>query len=279
MSLTVAILTKDEAVNITACLDSLDWVEDIVVLDSGSTDGTLDIVRDYPRLVRIYDNPFMDFGAQRNWVIDHVSPIGEWILFMDADERSTPAFSNAVITAVAGNDNEYSGYYLTCRNWFQGRWLKYSALRPTWQLRLFLNGKVRFRKEGHGQREVTDGRLGYINEPYDHYPFNKGVDFWLDRHMNYIAEETELLHRMRQEPLLIKKLFSNDPIEARRSAKRLVARAPYLRLMIFPYLYIMQKGFLDGMPGLRYCLLRAKVEWKLVQLFRVRSTGAKNQLP
>ena len=259
MSLTAAILTKDEAVNITACLDSLEWVDDIVVLDSGSSDGTLGIVRNYCRPIRVYEHLFENFGSQRNWVLDNVRPIGDWILFLDADERCTPDVANE-IERILVNPQDYVGFYLCCRNFFLGRWIKRCTFYPSWQLRLLKQGTVRYRKEGHGQREVTDGPLGYIAEPYDHYGFSKGVHDWIARHNNYSTMEVELIQRLRDEPLRPRELFCKDSVVRRRAIKRLAARTLFRPLARFIYTYIWRGGVWDGYPGLVFCLLRASHE-------------------
>jgi glycosyltransferase involved in cell wall biosynthesis len=147
----VIVLTHNEAANISACLATLVAFDEIVVLDSGSTDETLENVRGrFPR-VRVMQNPFEDFGQQRNWALEHTGVRNAWVLFFDADERCTPECEAAIgraVTEPGGRD----GFFLCYRNFFLGRWIKHCTLFPTWQLRLLRLGKVRYRKEGHGQR-------------------------------------------------------------------------------------------------------------------------------
>ena len=258
-TLTAIILTYNEADNIGDCLRSLDWVDDVIVIDSFSKDGTVDEARRVRPDVRVFTNPFEDFGQQRNWAIDNSHPRHDWILFLDADERSTDAYAAAVREAVT-NPGEHVGYYMCYRNMFLGRWIKRSTLYPSWQLRLFKRGRLRFRKEGHGQREVTDGPLTYIREPYDHYGFSKGIADWIARHNHYSTNEVELIHRLRQEPLRLGDLVSRDPVVRRRSMKRIAARLGFRPLARFTYLYVLRGGFLDGRAGLLFCLLRAAHE-------------------
>ena len=127
---------------------------------------------------------------------------------------------------------------------------------PSWQLRLLKKGRVRYRKEGHGQCEVLDGPAGYIETPYDHLDLSKGLSEWLARHNAYSTQEAELLLRLRAEPLHIGSLFG-EPIERRRCLKRLAARLGGSSVAWFVYLYIIRGGFLDGRPGYLYCLLKA----------------------
>ena len=115
---------------------------------------------------------------------------------------------------------------------------------------------MRYRKEGHGQREVTDGNVGYIAAPYDHYGFQKGIAHWIERHNNYSTEEIELIARLRDEPLALGDVFSGNPVARRRCLKRLAARIGFRPWLRFAYIYVVRGGFLDGRAGLHFSLLR-----------------------
>ena len=181
---TVIVLTCNEAANIAACLESVSTFGEIVVVDSGSTDGTLEILRErFPR-VRVLEHPFEDFGQQRNWALDHAGATQDWILFLDADERCTPACAESIRAAVEAPSG-HVGFFLRYRNMFLGRWIKRCTMFPTWQLRLLRRGHVRYRKEGHGQRELMSGTAGYVKEFYEHFGFSKGVKDWIARHNDY----------------------------------------------------------------------------------------------
>ena len=252
---TAIVLTRDEEINIEPCLQSLVWADEVVVADSFSTDRTLELAQRARPDVRIIQRAFTDFGDQRNWALDNASPRNDWILFVDADERITPACAQAISAAIA-NPGDKVGFFLTCRNFFMDRWIRHCTLYPSWQLRLLKKGQVRFRKEGHGQREVTDGPLGYLREPYDHFGFSKGVEHWKARHKVYAANEADLIFRLRSEPLAMRSLLSPDPVIRRRCLKRLAARAPLRPLLRFFYIYIWRRGFLDGRPGFVFAMLR-----------------------
>jgi glycosyltransferase involved in cell wall biosynthesis len=251
----VIILTFNEAQNIDPCLSTVEWADDVIVVDSGSMDGTLDLARKVRPDIRAFVHPFRDFGEQRNWALDETTPKHDWILFLDADERCTPACSTAIREAVMSS-GPHVGFYLTYRNYFLNRWIKHCTLYPTWQLRLLKLGAVRFLKEGHGQREVTEGTLGYINEPYDHYGFSKGVAHWIERHNHYSSEEVELIQRLRNEPLGLRDLLVGGSLGRRRCLKRIGARVWCRPLVRFFYVYVLRLGFLDGRVGLVYCALR-----------------------
>jgi glycosyltransferase involved in cell wall biosynthesis len=261
--LTAIILTHNETTNVGDCLKSLDWVADVVVLDSGSSDNTLEAARQARPDVRIYTHSFQDFGDQRNWALDHTSPRHEWILFLDADERCTPPCADAIRRAIERAAGR-AGFYLCYRNFFLGKWIKRCTYFPSWQLRLLRHGQVRFRKMGHGQSEVTDGELGFISEPYDHYGFSKGVADWIARHNRYSSEEVRYLAELRSQPLRLADLFSADSVRRRRCLKRVAARAPLRPWLKFVYAYFFRLGFLDGRAGLYFSLLRVAHEIHIV---------------
>ena len=252
------ILTYNEEENIAGCLSHLAWADEVVIVDSGSRDETIATASAARPDVRVFTHEFKDFGDQRNWALDETSPRHEWVLFLDADEHCTSALAKEIDKAVR-NPRDHVGFYLAPRNMFLGGWIKRCTLYPSWQLRLLKRGEVRYQKEGHGQREVTAGSLGYIHEPYDHYPFSKGVSDWISRHNRYSTEELELIARLRDAPLALSDLLS-DGVARRRCLKRIAARIGCRSLLQFVYTYLMRGGFLDGRAGWHYCLLRAAHE-------------------
>lgn len=261
--ISVIILTHDEVVNIGPCLESLSAFDDIVVVDSGSRDGTLETLATRFADVRVLHHPFEDFGQQRNWALDHAKVQNEWVLFFDADERATPPFVEALRRAVA-EPNGHDGFFLCYRNFFLDRWIKRCTLFPTWQLRLLRAGRVRYRKEGHGQREVMDGTAGFIDVPYDHFGFSKGIADWVARHNSYSTNEVDLILRLSRESLVIADVWSREPVRRRRALKTVAARIPLRPLARFLYLYFFRCGFLDGRAGLVFCLLRMAQEVHIV---------------
>jgi glycosyltransferase involved in cell wall biosynthesis len=258
--LTAIILTRNESANIVACVQSLGWVDEIIVVDSGSTDNTPALAQDAGDNVRIFYNAFHDFGQQRNWAIGNSNPRNDWLLFLDADERSNISFEKAIRETLS--KNSYScGYYLCARNFLLGKWIRHSTLFPSWQLRLLKKGEVTFEKMGHGQREVTTGSVSYIHTPYDHFPFSKGVADWIDRHNKYSTEEAVLIASLRQQSLSILDFFTFDSVRRRRALKHLASKTTFSRpLLMFLYTYVFRMGFLDGRAGLLFAFLRSAHE-------------------
>ena len=120
VQLTAIVLTYNEQENIGPCLATLDWVDDVVIVDSGSTDATVENALNTRSDVRVFANPFEDFGQQRNWALANTAPQHDWVLFLDADERSTPRFEQAIARTL-DSPGETIGFYLCCRNMFLGR--------------------------------------------------------------------------------------------------------------------------------------------------------------
>lgn len=251
----IVILTYNEEVNIARCLERLRWSDDVIIVDSGSSDSTCVLARKTRQDVRIHENPFEDFGQQRNWALDHTSPKHDWILFLDADEFVTRPFVKELAEFVA-SPGRAAGAYIAGRNYFLGRWLKHSTLYPSYQLRLLKRGEVRYRKEGHGQREVTDGPLHYFKEGWRHEGFSKGIEQWIARHNRYSTDEVDLLLRLRSEPVSLGSCLSRDPIVRRRALKVLGAKIPGRPISRFLYVYLMRRGILDGYAGFLFALLR-----------------------
>lgn len=272
---TAIILTLDEAANMQPCLAGLEGVDDVLIVDSGSTDETLTEARRLRPNIRIFTNPFDDFGQQRNWALDNTSPKHDWILFIDADEYCTPEFITE-LRAFTANPGPAVGAYIAGKNYVFGQWLRHCTMYPSYQLRLLKRGEVRYRKEGHGQREVTSGPLVYFKTSWIHNALSKGLHQWIARHNQYSTDEAELLLRLAAEPLSWGALFTRDPIARRRALKQLGARLPLRPLTRFCYTYFLRGGFLDGPAGLRFCALRfahdIHIVSKLAELHREKRT-------
>ena len=252
---TAIILTLNEERNIERCLECIDNIDDVVLVDSLSADETIGAARRARPDVRVFEHRFIDFGDQRNWALGNTSPVHEWVLFIDADEFCT----NSLIKEIADfvrHPGDHVGAYIAGRNYFLGRWLRRSTMYPSYQLRLLKNGHVTFQKEGHGQREVTKGPLRYLESNWNHEAMSKGLHQWIERHNNYSSDEVDLILRLRREELKPTSLMRKDPIERRRALKILAARIPLRPLMRFTYTYFIKLGFLDGYPGFIYCCLR-----------------------
>jgi glycosyltransferase involved in cell wall biosynthesis len=242
------ILTKNEAQDLPDCLKSLSWIDDKIVLDSGSTDQTTTIAQNLG--ARVFTNPFESFAQQRNWALDHCQPKHDWILFLDADEQSTPRFEQSLESAIQRAQPDVAGFYCCWKMMFNGVWLKRCDSFPKWQFRVLRKGRARFVDFGHGQKEsAVEGRLEYIREPYLHFPFSKGIDHWRQRHVHYA--EKEAVARA-HEPIIWGKIFSPDGSVRNRALKPLVTRLPGWPYLRFAWPFFFRLGFLEGRSGYLY---------------------------
>lgn len=254
MPVTAIVLTLNEERNIARCLGCLERVEDIVIVDSYSSDRTVHAARKARSDVRIYQNVFQDFAEQRNWALTNTSPAFEWMLFVDADEFCTDALLSEIFEFIQ-QPGDISGAYISGKNYFMGCWLKHSTMYPFYQFRLMKNGSAHYEKSGHGQKEVVNSEIAYLRNSWRHETFSKDVSEWISRHNGYSSEEAELMLRFRNEAIHWRELFGGDSIKRRRQLKRLSASIPMRPLFRFFYLYIYKRGFLDGYPGFLYCCL------------------------
>ena len=272
MSISILILTLNEETNLSGCLESVSWSDDIIVFDSFSTDRTVEIAK--AAGVRVDQRKFDNYAAQRNAALTQVSYKYPWVLMVDADERWPQAVFDEIRQALASSDS-VSLYHFRRKDMFCGKWLRYSTGYPTWFGRLMRIGKV------HVQREIneeycTDGQKGYLKSNFIHHPFSKGVAFWLERHNRYSSMEARAILSEAKNRLQVKGFLSPDPIVRRRFLKQLAYRLPFRAFLVFCYLYFFRLGFLDGFAGLTYCRLRSMYEYLIdlkVKEMRRREKG------
>jgi len=254
MDVSCLILTFNEEVNLVSCLKALSWCDDIVVLDSGSTDRTMEIALDHG--ARLISRPFDNFADQRNFGLDKGKFRHDWVLHLDADELVTTQFVfklNQLLPA-PGID----AYKIPSKIIFMGHWLRYSGMYPAYQVRLGHRDRLRFKQVGHGQREDLDpARIELFNEPYLHYCFSHGLVNWLEKHVKYAADEANLISERTQHDRNIRAIFVLNGTDRRRAFKALTDLTPgFLRPVarIF-YVLVLRRGFLDGWPGFIYAFM------------------------
>ena len=247
--ISVIILTKNEENDLPSCISSLDWCDDIHVVDSFSDDNTIGIASSLGATT--YINPFVTFAQQRNWSLDNCNLRYNWVLFLDADEHSTLLFKNALFDSILTNPQRYSGYFCCGKTILGKRWLKLSDNFPKWQFRLLNLGEARFVDVGHGQKEgFVKGSIGYIKEPYLHFPFSHGITAWRSKHHLYAIKDAKYSLLT---PLSLKRLTSEHGSTRNAAIKTLARRLPGWPLIRFTYTYLLRGGFLEAKEGLDYC--------------------------
>jgi glycosyltransferase involved in cell wall biosynthesis len=182
----VAIITKDEEANIRECLESVKWADEIVVVDNGSTDHTLNICREYQ--AQLYQEEWKGYAGQKNSAI--AKTLNEWVLSIDADERVTPALRQEIAKIIAeGPDRD--GYYIARKNFFLGRWIRRCGWYPDFNLRLFRKSRGKFLERAVHERIAITGKLGYLEHPLEHWTYRSLSDFLtrMDRYSTLAARE------------------------------------------------------------------------------------------
>lgn len=274
MKVSVLLLTYNEAGNLPRCLASLDWCDDIVVVDSGSSDETVAIAGQAGATV--LERPFDNFANQRNFGLENHAWKNEWVLHLDADEVSTPEFQRQIenLQPEAGID----AYHVPSKTMLHEHWLKHAGMYPTYQVRLGHRERLRFKQVGHGQREdLPADRVGRLAVPYLHYNFSQGLEAWLRKHVAYARDEAKVIVEQRANANRPALSTLGDATERRRFLKWLANRMPLaLRPPArFFYMYVLRRGFLDGRYGFLYALMVSTYEGMIaVQAFEVGEQDA-----
>jgi len=221
--ISVAIIAKNEELNIRECLESVKWVDEIVVVDNGSTDQTRQICQEFQ--ARVYQEEWKGFPRQKNSAIEKTR--NEWVLSLDADERVTPELRQEIESALE-NDSSIDGYYFARKNYFLGRWIKHCGWYPDHNLRLFRKSRGRFLERTVHERVEVQGKVGYLKNPLEHKTYRCLSDF-LERSDRYSG-------------LAAQEMF--------RAGKRYRFRDNFLRPpFTFLQMYFIRLGFLEGYLG------------------------------
>ena len=257
---TAVIFTLNEEINLPHCLASLTNFDEVLVVDSFSTDATEKICKE--QQIAFYQHAFEGFGSQRNWAIDHVPMRNDWILILDADERATPQLAREMAQRIASAPM-VGAFQVRRRFYLWGKWLRYSSLYPTWVVRLIHRQRVRYENRGHSETQTIQGELASLTQ--DLIDENhKGIDDWFDRQHRYASKEAGYELSFKDAPLRFAAFVSPDPLVRRHALKRLSWRVPGRAILYFLYAYFIRGGFLDGAAGYRFCLMKTSYQHMIV---------------
>lgn len=227
--LTVIVPTYNEEVNIRDCLESVKWADEVIVVDSFSTDRTREIVREYTD--QVLKHEYVNPAAQKNWVIPQATC--DWILIVDADERVSAELKEEIL-AVLRNGSRFDGYYIKRLNYFLDKPIRHCGWERDKVLRLFRKGRGHYSNKWVHEKLIIKGKVGIIKSPLLHYTFRS-----FDRYF-------EKFHRY-------------STWGARDLANQGKVGRWYHILLNPPFrffkMFILQRGFLDGYRGLIICLM------------------------
>lgn len=263
----VAILIpiRNEASNLPRCLASVAWAEQVVVVDSHSTDGSIAIAeRTGAEVVQFDFNGI--WPKKKNWALETVAFRHEWVLILDADEVMPPESAGEIASIVSRTGPGPSGYWINRRFMFMGQWLRH-AYYPNWNLRLFKHRVGRYERLVHGATQsgdnevhehiVVEGETGRLRGEMDHYAF-PSIDVFIEKHNRYanwearLALEDGLGHE--------RETLQSPRVRFRRGLKRFARRLPFRPFLRFLYVYVAQGGFLDGRAGYVFARLHGVYE-------------------
>lgn len=261
----ILIPIRNEAGNLPRCLESVNWADEVFVVDSHSTDGS-------PRLAEEYGARVVQFDfngtwpKKKNWALENLPFKHPWVFILDADEVLPPGAEvefRRIVTAPAG---ETAGYWINRRFMFMGKWLRH-AYYPNWNLRLFRHEAGRYEKltdadtqsgdnEVH-EHVVVQGKTGFLESEMDHYAFPT-VDVFVEKHNRYSNWEARVAldEFLRGSDGQLQK----QSVGLRRRLKRWSHRLPFRPLLRFLYVYVWQRGFLDGIEGYYFSRLHGVYE-------------------
>jgi glycosyltransferase involved in cell wall biosynthesis len=252
---------KNEAANLPRCLASVQWADEIFVVDSQSTDDSMRIAEQHgARVEQFHFNGI--WPKKKNWALENLHFKNEWVFILDADEV-LPAEAEKEFASAIANARDIAGYWINRRFFFLGRWLKH-AYYPNWNLRLFRHSLGRYEKltdveTDSGDNEVHEhvvvkGPTSRLLCEMDHHAF-PSIDVFIEKHNRYSNWEARVAVEQQGGQTL-----AHQHVDLKRSLKTLAKRLPFRPQLRFLYIYVWQKGFLDGREGYYFARLHAMYE-------------------
>jgi len=261
--ISILILTKNEEQDLPGCLASVSWSDDVHVFDSFSTDRTVEIAE--AAGAQVTQKKFDGYASHRNAALAECAFKHPWVLILDADERVPSPLHIEMIAAARGASPSVSAFRIRRRDFFQGRWLKHAQMSPFY-VRLIRVGRAHYEREVN-EVLIVDGDVAELSEPFDHFPFSKGIRHWIEKHNVYSTMEAQRWWDEQKGNFDFswsKAVLSRDFSERRYHQKGLFYRLPGRPLIKFAYMMILRRAFLDGGPGVTYAVLQSIYEYFIV---------------
>ncbi|WP_134090044.1 glycosyltransferase family 2 protein [Olivibacter sp. XZL3] len=259
----VLILTKNEEQDLPGCLASVAWCDDIHVFDSFSEDRTVEIAK--AAGAQVIQRKFDGYASQRNAAMTIPSFKYDWLFILDADERIPEALKVEIEVKLRTCPEEVKGFRIRRRDFLGKTWLKHAQISPFY-IRLVRRGYAGYHREINEVMEVN-GQVVDLQSYFDHYPFSKGYQHWLDKHNVYSSMEAKRWMEEHEQQLHFswkKALFSKDFNEKRYHQKGLYYKIPGRPLIKWLYMMFWRRAILDRRAGLTYATLQSIYEYFIV---------------
>lgn len=222
--LSVVVITRDVERELPACLASVTFADEILVVDSGSTDATLAIARRHG--ARVLEQSWLGFGPQKQYGVSQARH--RWVLCLDADERVSDELRTSIVATL--QSPPHTAYAMARCNRFMGRWLRHGEGYPDWSVRLFDRERAAWSDDPVHERVVSHGSVGRLKGDLLHESEAGGLSAYLEKQNRYTTLHAQMLHDRGKRASVGRLLFS-----------------PFFRFIKF---YFLRLGFLDGVPGL-----------------------------
>lgn len=257
----ILILSRNEEVNIEACLRCLSFSDDIVVLDSCSTDRTVEFASKFPN-VRVIQREFDTEYKQRNYGLHDIEYKHEWLYICDADERVAQELIDEITDVINNPKTTHAAFRLRYKNMYMGKWIKHATSYPVWLIRLVRPKLTTYEMRQTNVHPIVDGTVGELHGHFIHYSFNSGLRRWFEKH-NYYSDQESLEGvevRGGSKPTW-KEMRDPDPMKRRRAVKNYSFFLKGRAFWRFMYGYIFRGGILDGIAGFHYCAMISMYEY------------------
>lgn len=275
----VLIPTFNEESNIAQCLSSvLGWADEVFVVDSFSTDRTVEIAKEMGATV--VQHEFEGYAEQKNWAMDTLLFRNEWLLILDADEYITAEGRDEMEQIARRNGSGCDGYYINRRFIFYGKWIMHCGWYPSWHLRFFRHRLGRYENRPVDEHVILNGKAGRLKNDMMHRDC-RDMNWWIAKHNRYATLNAIAYEQVEKNELAnerIRPRFFGSHVERRRFLKERVWRhLPARGLLFFLYLYVFRFGFLDGRKGFVFCMMHGVFEhmkvakqWELQEMQNLR---------
>jgi len=247
--ISAVLIVRNEEKNIERCLESIKWVNEIIIVDQSSTDKTVELAKKYTDKIFITENKLI-CNPDREYGISKTT--NDWILLIEADEVVDENLQKEIISAV--NENKYDIFFIPVKTFFIGKWIKTCGWWPSYIPRLFRKGCIRFQSSIHTNGELLSKKVAYLKNPILHYSYNS-IDDWIDKFKRYTTV------------IAIESYQKGLKVNLKNTVKELLLKPIYFFVLKFFVL----KGYKDGWRGLFISLSSALTiimsYFKLIELY------------